>query len=161
MSGVRRPIRLRARPALPDWAAPVATGVLALAVCVVLATIDDDTRALLAPRCPFRTVTGLDCPGCGGTRALHALLGGDLALALDHNVVTVLLLPLLGWAWVRWLLARLGRAAAPLSLPPRVSMTLAVVLASFMVLRNLPWLPFAHLASTPLASTPLASTPLA
>ncbi len=136
---------------LPRWVAPVATGLLALAVCGVLAAIDDDTRAVLAPRCPFRTVTGLDCPGCGGTRALHALVRGDLALALDHNVVTVLLLPLLAWAWMRWLLARTGRALAPPTLPPRVSMTLAVVLAAFMVLRNLPWLPFAHLASTPLA----------
>jgi hypothetical protein len=31
------------------------------------------------PRCLLKVATGIDCPGCGGTRALHALLHGDVA----------------------------------------------------------------------------------
>lgn len=32
--------------------------------------------------CPFWKLTGLYCPGCGGTRAIRALLHGDILLSL-------------------------------------------------------------------------------
>lgn len=32
--------------------------------------------------CPFRKITGLYCPGCGGTRAWKALLGGHILTSL-------------------------------------------------------------------------------
>lgn len=55
--------------------------------------------------CPFRWVTGWDCPFCGSTRAVSDLARGDVVRALDHNAYLVLaLLPLgvLGWwAWAR------------------------------------------------------------
>ena len=35
--------------------------------------------------CLFHLLTGLYCPGCGGTRALRALLAGDLALSLRYH----------------------------------------------------------------------------
>ena len=35
--------------------------------------------------CPFQRFTGLYCPGCGGTRALKALLHGDLLLSLQYH----------------------------------------------------------------------------
>lgn len=41
--------------------------------------------------CPFKAVTGLPCPGCGGTRAAQALLQGDLLLALYINPLSCLL----------------------------------------------------------------------
>ena len=37
------------------------------------------------PGCGFRWVTGLPCPGCGGTHALAALASGDIAGALAAN----------------------------------------------------------------------------
>lgn len=33
---------------------------------------------LLYPPCTFHEITGLSCPGCGGTRAFIALLHGDI-----------------------------------------------------------------------------------
>lgn len=47
----------------------------------------------LYPRCPFRMLTGLDCPGCGSQRALHALLHGDIASAWRCNALLVAGLP--------------------------------------------------------------------
>lgn len=35
--------------------------------------------------CPFRSITGWDCPFCGGTRMGAALLHGDLAAAWAYN----------------------------------------------------------------------------
>ena len=55
--------------------------------------------------CPFRTLTGLLCPGCGSQRALHDLLHGRLGEALGHNGLLVMSVPLLGvqWGWSRWM----------------------------------------------------------
>lgn len=39
----------------------------------------------ISPGCLFHRYTGIKCPGCGGTRALQALLGGDAAAALRFN----------------------------------------------------------------------------
>lgn len=46
--------------------------------------------------CVFRLVTGLECPGCGMTRALRAAAQGDLAGAFRYNVLSVTLLPVFG-----------------------------------------------------------------
>ena len=37
------------------------------------------------PRCFLHAATGLECPGCGGLRATHALLHGDIARAFAYN----------------------------------------------------------------------------
>ena len=44
---------------------------------------------LWMPKCPFKMITGLQCPGCGGQRAIHALLHGHLAEALRCNYFLV------------------------------------------------------------------------
>lgn len=142
----RREDRVVDRPRAP-WAAPVAVGVAAVAVCVVLAVVDPEDRAGWTPRCPFRLATGLDCPGCGGTRALTALVRGEPLLAADHNVVTLALLPVLAYGWVGWLAHRLGWRRTRPELPTWSAWPIAVVLGAFMVVRNLPWGPLAWLGS--------------
>ena len=37
------------------------------------------------PQCVFHQVTGFECPGCGSTRALHALVHGRVIEALRFN----------------------------------------------------------------------------
>ena len=88
------------------------------------------------PQCIFRKFTGLYCPGCGNTRALAALLHGDIAGSLAKNI---LLIPAL--VIVAVLLCR-PRAA----LNRYFAWTIAVVVISFFVARNLPWHPFTLLA---------------
>lgn len=44
-------------------------------------------------KCTFKTVTGLDCPGCGSQRALHSLLHGEVKKAFFFNPLFVLAIP--------------------------------------------------------------------
>lgn len=68
----------------------------------------------LSPGCLFHRVTGLCCPGCGGTRALQAFLRGDWAAAWHYNMFLWLSLLLLAEEYVRLAWAEL-RGGEPLS----------------------------------------------
>ena len=85
-----------------------AAGVAAAGAAVLLYFVDPAESAWL-PGCPLRTLTGLNCAGCGGTRGIHALLHGDVAGCFRMNA---LLLPLLALAGLLQLLtASQGRLA--------------------------------------------------
>jgi hypothetical protein len=53
------------------------------------------------PRCLFYACTHLLCPGCGGTRALHELLHGNLPGALHYNALLTALAPF-ALLWLLW-----------------------------------------------------------
>lgn len=94
--------------------------------------------------CPLRALTGLDCPLCGGLRGTHALLQGDVAAALDFN----LLLPLyLTAGLVLVLTAAGGRSATDFKGARWVWGTVIIAALAFGVLRNLPWFPWLGSAS--------------
>lgn len=84
------------------------------------------------PHCVFHAVTGLQCPGCGGLRAVHQLLHGNLVAAAHFNVLVVIAFPLGIWAAWREL------TGAGLSLRPRWVWLLGMLLLGFGILRNLP-----------------------
>lgn len=46
--------------------------------------------------CVFNKLTGLDCPGCGMTRATLAMLEGNIYQAFRWNMLIFILAPLLG-----------------------------------------------------------------
>ena len=46
------------------------------------------------PRCLFHTLTGLQCPGCGGLRAVSRLLHGDWQAAFRLNPLLTALAPI-------------------------------------------------------------------
>nr|WP_276545116.1 DUF2752 domain-containing protein [Brachybacterium muris] len=88
--------------------------------------------------CPVYHLTGLHCPGCGAIRSVHALLDGDLALALRSNAVLMVALPAVALGFGRWTLRRMRglRTAAP---PSSVVLAGAVIAVVFGILRNLPF----------------------
>lgn len=73
--------------------------------------------------CPFRMVTGWECPFCGGTRLGSALLHGDVIGAFWFNPVVFVGLGLLAGLGVVWLVDVLGgpRVRLPLGLGRRLS----------------------------------------
>lgn len=131
---------------VPPWAPPVALGVVAVAGCLALRAANPVTESN-PPACPFKIMTGLDCPGCGATRATNALLHGNLGAALDHNLLLVLLLPVIVLAYGLWLLRSFGVAVPELPRLRRWAPALIVLTLAFWGLRLLPWEPFTWLAS--------------
>ncbi|HXA45757.1 MAG TPA: DUF2752 domain-containing protein, partial [Candidatus Angelobacter sp.] len=79
-----------------------------------------------------------NCPGCGATRACHALLHGDLSAAFRDNALFVLSLPalLLRGGWLA--IARYRGRAAGSWLPVNWAWSLLMIALVFAVLRNLP-----------------------
>ena len=73
----------------------IANALLAVAVllCAMLLAYPP-SRISLYPSCPIHAIFGIECPGCGATRALAALLRGHLTKALRLNALFVLLLPI-------------------------------------------------------------------
>ena len=62
----------------------VAVGLLLTAILLLLLWVDP-AESVWMPKCPVKLLTGLNCPGCGGQRAAHALLQGNIAGALHYN----------------------------------------------------------------------------
>lgn len=89
--------------------------------------------------CIFHVVTGLQCPGCGVTRMLSALLHGDWRGAWESNAAILTLSPVLaglvGLSLVRWI--RTGSARLP-RWADAVTVVCVVLLLLFTVARNLP-----------------------
>jgi hypothetical protein len=128
--------------------------VLGFAVVGLLAMLhlrknDPETDGTFLPPCSFHEVTGLHCPGCGGTRAGHALANFRIGDALKKNALLVVLLPFLvvgialeGFAWVKGPDYRGPRVR----LPGGLSWWFPGVIVGFWILRNVPMWPFDLLA---------------
>ncbi|MGC4129323.1 MAG: DUF2752 domain-containing protein [Bergeyella sp.] len=44
-------------------------------------------------KCPFKTITGYDCPGCGSQHAIHELLHLNIGKAFRYNPLLVVMIP--------------------------------------------------------------------
>jgi len=123
------------------WAtAAVGAGALAVVAAV------DPARSHRYPGCIFLSITGLECPGCGSTRAAHQLLNGHVLHAFDLNPLALIALPWLLWRLGNWLV---GRTPSTRLADARWLYALAAVVITYGVLRNIPATPFTYLAASP------------
>lgn len=76
---------------------PVVIAVAVIVAVMLLGVFYANTtpESGLYPRCVFKMLTGLSCPGCGSQRAIHSMLGGDFEAAFRHNALFVVELPLI------------------------------------------------------------------
>jgi len=119
------------------WFALIVIGMAATGAMAVLFFFNP-SQYHFYPTCAFHRWTGLNCPGCGMTRALYALLHGDVRTALRDNALLVVGLVALAMRGL-WLMRtrRLGRQGEGW-LPAGWLWPIMVIALVFTVLRNLP-----------------------
>jgi hypothetical protein len=111
------------------------TGVLAVGALAYVGLADPHRPGSLFPPCPFKLLTGLNCPACGGLRMTHDLLHGNLAGAVVDNVFLLIGLPALA-LWVLW---RIKQGQRAFTLPAIVVVAVAAI--AWTVVRNMPGFP--------------------
>ncbi|WP_310963033.1 DUF2752 domain-containing protein [Nocardioides terrisoli] len=122
----------------PARRARLSTTVAVVLLLLVVALHLRDPHRHLWVLCPFKALTGWDCPACGGLRAVNDLGNGRLVAAAHSNLLFVASLPLAAVAWLAWLRGA-GRDRVPAGLR-RLALTAYVVVAlAFTVFRNTPW----------------------
>lgn len=75
----------------------IAVAAIAAAIIGVLCLfyLVDPVTARFFPQCPSRLLTGYDCPGCGTSRALHALVHLRISEAWHYNAALFFAIPLM------------------------------------------------------------------
>lgn len=115
----------------------IALAVAAVAVGIVVYREFDPAASIFFPRCPVKVVTGLDCPGCGSQRCLHALLHGRWAEAWHYNALLLLMTPVLALMAV----AEFGRNRWPrlqrIMTSAGLLLTIIILMVLWTIYRNL------------------------
>jgi len=131
--GVRRCASALRHPA----AAPLGLLAAGLVGAAWLWTRDPHLPGQALPFCPWYRLTGLRCPGCGGTRMAWDLLHGDLLAAWHDNAALLLALPFVAAWWLTRLRHGLAGRTWRLRLGPRTVAALLAAAALWTVGRNL------------------------
>ena len=95
------------------------------------------------PKCPFRLLTGWQCPGCGSTRAFYHLLHLHPLEAFKLNPLMILTLPFIIYGLLGLTRSALtGKPHRRVFIPPLYMWLWLGVLIFFWIFRNTPWYPF-------------------
>jgi len=95
------------------------------------------------PKCPFRLLTGLQCPGCGSTRAFYQLLHLHPIAAFKFNPLMVLTLPFIVYGFLGYTKSAItGQPQRRVFIPPFYLWTWLALMIFFWIFRNTPWYPF-------------------
>jgi hypothetical protein len=113
----------------------VGAGALLLGAVGYVGLVDPHKPDSVFPLCPFRLLTGWNCPACGGLRMVHDVLHGDLVAAISDNVFLLVGIPVVAG----WILLRRRSGKSLLSLPAAALFVIATL--AWTVVRNLPGFP--------------------
>ena len=94
--------------------------------------------------CIMHEVTGINCPGCGITRMLFALLEFDIVEAFEYNQFMFIVLPIFAIVLTHDLYIYIvGKKNYWFKkIPKWIYITLLVFVFVWMILRNLPMFPY-------------------
>jgi len=116
--------------------AHIAFALAALGMAVVYLLPPEEFR--FYPGCPIHLLTGWLCPGCGATRALHALLHGHMVDAWALNPLFTVVFPVAAlWFMYSYAKLLLFRGTFIIPVSRRVIPLGLAVTGSYFLLRNL------------------------
>ncbi len=124
-----------------------AAGVTTITAASLAVGYFNPTTAGIFPSCPFHTLTGMNCPGCGLTRGFHALFQGDVLGALHYNALLPIYAFVFGYLFISLILIVVrGRGLSWKVFPPSAMWVFFGLSLTFSIVRNLPFYPFNLLA---------------
>ncbi|MBQ8057516.1 MAG: DUF2752 domain-containing protein [Ruminococcus sp.] len=91
----------------------------------------------LLPPCMSYTLFHFNCPGCGLTRSVLALLDGDILLSLRQNVIPVFSILAGLWLYVEFLFHVFNKKPPFTLLKTKCLWVLLVALGAYTILRNI------------------------
>lgn len=99
------------------------------------------------PKCPFYSLTGLHCPGCGSQRAIHEMLHGNIWGGLQHNFLILFAVFIISYKfYVSSISSNKKHPKTNLLQHNAAPWLILALVIGFWVLRNLPLEPFQILA---------------
>lgn len=109
----------------------------------------DENNKEFSSQCSFHQITGLQCPGCGGQRAFHFLLHGEILKSLRYNSLLWITIPILVYLYYSIVQAYGLNNKKYINHPfwgTRFVIIMFILLVVFFVIRNIPYYPFIYLS---------------
>ena len=99
----------------------------------------DPATFYIVPKCPFRLLTGFDCPACGIQRAFHHLLHCDWGIAIRYNYFLVVSVPYFVLVFVTTFSNNMYIQKARVYIQHPITVRIVLVLTLlWWILRNIP-----------------------
>ena len=107
----------------------------------------DPSYSNIFPKCPFYSITGIYCPGCGSQRTAHKILNGDVLEGIRHNYLIALLALVLLYQTFMFIMNKvLNKGVVNLLHKSKVTTGILILIILFWILRNINLFPFTELA---------------
>jgi len=100
-----------------------------------IAQVYSKIRIFVLP-CPFNTFWHIYCPGCGGTRAVYALLDFDFLRAVRCNALYCAFFLLCALFWLENLMALMGKNVKIIPRSRVFIVTASGIALAYLILRN-------------------------
>ena len=114
----------------------ISVSIIAVIGLFLVKNFNPEEESFFIP-CMFNKVTGLKCPGCGMTRAMHYLVNGNIKKAIWYNLMIIpgsFVLVYSGYRYFRYIVKDEEIVNKPLEIILNIFL---VVLILFMIARNI------------------------
>jgi|TARA_B110000914_G_scaffold75454_1_gene66330 hypothetical protein len=100
-------------------------------------TNDPSSGEAIFVACISKTISGLDCPGCGAQRACHELLHGNFIKAAQLNLLIYFFAPLLLFIFLKITLKPFNIILPDIIISAKWLITIVALIILFTIIRNI------------------------
>lgn len=124
----------------------ISIAIIALAV-LSLYFFWNPSEHILFPKCPFYSLTGIYCAGCGSQRAIHQIANGNIITGIRHNYLLMIVFLVLSYKTLLFILNKIySKSYFDIFHKPLATKIILIVVLLFWLLRNIKVFPFTELA---------------